>query len=97
MLKLDNTTVVAYTNHKGGMQSAACNKLAIQIWERAIQRDIWISASHIPMVKNTVADSKSRIFSGNKEWSLNPKVFDFLCKKFGKPDVDLSASRLNAK
>ena len=97
MLKLDNTTAVAYVNHKGGTHSEACNKMALDIWEWAIEKDIWLSASHVPGIKNTVADLRSRVFYDNKEWSLNSNVFKLLCKHLGKPDIDLFASRLNTQ
>ena len=51
LLKLDNTTAVAYINKKGGTISASCNKLAKDIWNWAKGQDIWIIASHVPGVK----------------------------------------------
>ena len=96
LLKLDNTTAVAYINKKGGTISASCNKLAKDIWNWAKGQDIWISASHVPGVKNTTADLRSRLFYDNKEWSLNERVVKSLFDQFGKPEIDLFASRLNS-
>jgi hypothetical protein len=31
------------------------------------------------------------------EWSLNPDIFKEICTMFGKPNIDLFASRLNNK
>ena len=97
LLKLDNTTAVAYINKKGGTISASCNKLAKDIWNWAKGQDIWITASHVPGVKNTTADLRSRLFYDNKEWSLNERVAKPLFDQFGKPEIDLFASRLNSK
>ena len=60
--QLDNTTAVAYINEKGWTISASCNKLARDIWNWAKGQDIWISASHVPGVKNTTTDLRSRRF-----------------------------------
>ena len=97
LLRLDNSTAVAYINKKGGMVSKYCNDLAFDIWSWAVKKDIWLSASHVPGVENNIADLKSRYFYDNKEWSLNPYMFEKVCEKFGKPEIDLFATRLNAK
>ena len=97
LLKLDNTTAVSYINKKGGTISYACNEMAKAIWTWAISKNIWLSAAHVPGATNTIADKSSRKFDDNKEWSINDKVIKLLFKKFEKPDVDLFASRLNAK
>ena len=74
LLKLDNTTAVAYISKKGETISASCNKVAKDIWNWAKGQDIWITASHAYGVKNTTADLSSPLFYDNKEWSLNEKV-----------------------
>ena len=51
----------------------------------------------MPGVVNNIADLKSRYFYDNKEWSLNPYIFEQICEKFGKPEIDLFATRLSAK
>ena len=82
---------------KEGTISAFCNKLAKGIWNWAKWQDIWITASHVPGVKNTTADLRSRLLYDNKEWSLNERVANPLFEHFGKPEIDLFASRLNSK
>ena len=79
LLRLDNSTAVAYINKKGGMVSKYCNDLAFDIWSWAVKKDIWLSASHVPGVKNNIADLKSRYFYDNQEWSLNPYMFGPFC------------------
>lgn len=94
---LDNTTAVAYINAMGGMKSPYLNSLTKSIWQWCIDRDIHISAQHIPGRTNVSADFLSRNTSGNLEWSLNDSVYQQLTRLFFIPEVDLFASRLNAK
>ena len=93
---LDNTTAIAYLNHMGGRQSLL-NNLAFEIWSWALSREMWLTAGHVPGVQNIEADFESRHFNDRSEWSLNSHVFEKLQDIFGKPDIDLFASRLNTK
>lgn len=52
---------------------------------------------HVPGVKNVIADELSKKLSMNTEWSLDYHVFHDICSMFGKPNIDLFASRLNNK
>ncbi|CAJ0947618.1 unnamed protein product [Ranitomeya imitator] len=56
-----------------------------------------ISAVHIPGVENWAADFLSRQGLASGEWELHPEIFQQICLHWGTPDVDLMASRLNAK
>ena len=94
-MQLDNSTAVSYIQEMGGCHSRACNQLARVIWQWAKERNIWLSASHIPGVHNVVADTESRQFNDNKEWQLDPTLFAKICRKWGMPIVDLFASRIN--
>ena len=93
----DNTTALAYIKHMGGSRSDRCNKVAKEVWDWAEERRVWISIAHIPGIENVLADYKSRHFSDNLEWSLNDKLFAKVVKVFGEMEVDLFATRLNAK
>ena len=67
-----------------------------------MEQDIWITASHVPRVKNTNADLiRSRLFYDNKEWSLNERIAKpaqaLFFDQFGKTEIELFASRLNSK
>ena len=73
-IQSDNTTAVAYINAMGGIKSADCNNMARQIWLWCIEREIWLSACHIPGSINVEADSESRVFNTSTEWSLHPDV-----------------------
>ena len=93
----DNTTAIAYIKRHGGVRSEQCNRVAQDIWKWAEERQVWLSGAHIPSVENVVADYKSRHFADNLEWSLNDKLFVKIVQRFGKPDIDLFATRLNCK
>lgn len=92
---IDNTTAIAYVNKMGGTKQK-CNEITKQLWLWCIDRNIWLSASHIPGKENVIADKASREKSKpDLEWKLNPKIFDEIVMRWGHPDVDLFASRLN--
>ena len=97
-LRIDNMTAVTYLTNMGGVNSKSCNEMAKEIWHWCIQRHIWISVKHIPGKENVVADFKSRNFSDEgTEWQLNRDIFNKICQKFGTPQIDLFASRLNTQ
>ena len=96
-IKTDNTTTVAYINNFGGVKSIECHKVARDIWEWAFARNNLLCAVHLPGSQNELADKASRIFDTNTEWELDTDVFVEVCKTFGNFQIDLFASRLNAK
>ena len=96
LIKSDNTTAVGYLNHQGG-RKFKLNKLAKDIWLWAKQNQNWITAEYIPGKENLRADKISRTMQSNLEWSLYYDTFEEIIKKFGKPEIDLFASRLNNK
>ena len=85
-LKMDNSTAVSYINNMGGIRSPFLNELAVSIWEWCIFRNIFLSAQHIPGKSNCVADSLSRQFASNLEWSLDQDVFNRLVAITFLPD-----------
>ena len=93
----DNTTALAYVKHQGGVKSPECNEVAQDIWLWCENREMWLSVAHIPGVDNEIADYKSRNFADNPEWGLKQDIFDTIVRVFGKPEIDLFATRLNAK
>ena len=93
----DNTTALAYVKHMGGVKPEECNVLSRHIWDWCEEREIWLSIAHIPGVLNTLADFKSRHFVDNTEWQLSDKIWGKICNAFGTPEVNLFASRINAK
>ena len=60
-----------------------------------MSRNIWLSAEYITSQDNKDADEQSRITHNNAEWHLNSNIFKLIILLWGKPDIDLFASRLN--
>ncbi|XP_060595146.1 uncharacterized protein LOC132749435 [Ruditapes philippinarum] len=92
----DNTTAIAYINNFGGMESRDLDNLSKLIWKWCLDRNVYISAVHVPGRLNS-ADFYSRNFSDSTEWMLKDDIFQRLCKHTFIPDVDLFASRLNKR
>ncbi|KAH9645108.1 hypothetical protein HF086_005653 [Spodoptera exigua] len=97
LLRIDNTTAIAYINRMGGVQYPKLNRIAQQIWQWCENKNIWIFASYIKSKENKEADFESRNFNVDTEWELSHKIFNSIVKKFGQPNIDLFASRLNHK
>ena len=93
-IRSDNTCTVAYLNAMGGVKSQQCNNLAKQIWLWCIERDLWLSATHVPGCENE-ADEGSRHFNESTEWMLDKSIFRQLIHIWKLPDIDMFASRLN--
>ena len=75
--------------------SIQCNELSFEIWSWCKERDIWLTAVHLPGRLNTLADEKSRVFDDKTECMLNVEIFREVVNHFVEPDIDLFASRLN--
>lgn len=93
----DNMTALANINNQGSTHSLECNSLARKIWNWAYARNVWLSAAHIPGKDNIQADAASRKYKDELEWAMADGIFQFLCNRWGKPEIDLFASRLNNK
>ena len=91
----DNRTVMSHINKLGGTQSQKLSNLAIELWNYALNRNLIISAIHIPGKLNVLADQKSRIFKDSIEWMLNPRIFKGVVTRLSQPDIDLFVSRVN--
>ena len=97
LLRIDNTTAIAYINRMGGVKFEKYNSLAREIWQWAEERGIWLTASYITSEKNLVADQLSRMINPDAEWELCDKAFQFIVDSFGLTEIDLFASELNKK
>jgi len=92
----DNITTVHAINKMGTSHSNNCNQVANEIWDLAISKDIWISATHLPGKYNVEADEESRKKDTQLEWKLSEQWFIKLCSALSfKPEIDLFANRLN--
>ncbi|KAI8431183.1 hypothetical protein MSG28_001221 [Choristoneura fumiferana] len=97
LLRIDNTTAIAYINRMGGIQFPHLNKLASEIWNWCEERNLFIYASYIKSKENVEADRASRITNIDTEWELKNSCFQFITKKLGHPNIDLFATRINKK
>ena len=61
-----------------------------------MSREIWLSAQYVPGDLNVEADSASRLFAEDLEWSLHPTIFSELQSTIWSPDIDLCASTLSS-
>ena len=98
-LFMDNTVALKYISKMGG-RKPLLNALARQFWEWCEQRNIWVSAFHIPGELNKRADSlsrKKRKCNEDMEWAIQINIYEKICDKLGYSDIDLFASAKNHK
>lgn len=96
LIRVDNTTAISYINRQGGIQFPHLNNLSRSIWQWCEKRNIWLHASYVN-TKDNCADAESRKINPDTEWELSDEAFQSIIHKFGAPDIDLFASRNNAK
>ena len=94
----DNTVSCAYINKFGG-RKPELDTIAREIWFWCLEKNIHLSAAHVPGIDNCEADEESRSvkFNDDTEWSLQPDIFTDIRQVFPEITVDLFASRLNNK
>lgn len=97
LLRIDNTTAIAYINKKGGVQFPKLSKVAKEIWQWCEDRDLWIFASYISSEDNSEADFESRRLETETEYSLSHSAFNKISRSLGEPEMDLFATRTNTK
>lgn len=97
LLRIDNTTAIAYVNRMGGVQIDKLSVLAKEIWQWCERRQLWIFASYINTKLNVEADAESRALEPETEFSLAKYAYQEITLKFGTPEIDLFASRVNTK
>ena len=97
LLKMDNTSAIAYINKRGGTVSPTLNRLNKEFWLWCMERDITVQAQHLAGALNCTADAESRIMRDRSDWMLCPNVFQAINHKLGPLEVDLFASRLTTQ
>jgi hypothetical protein len=92
LIRTDNTTVVAYINRQGGLQSPHLHTLAhiVIMWSSVHLQSL--RANDVPGVLNLGAKLLSRGNPLYGEWKLHPEVANQVWMHFGIPAVDLYAS-----
>ena len=79
-LRLDNTTAVTYVNNQGGTRSPSLTLLTLELWNWCLQRNILITAEHLPGVSNVLADRELRTFIDSSDWKLQPEIIQYFLK-----------------
>ncbi|XP_026828475.1 uncharacterized protein LOC113562666 [Ooceraea biroi] len=97
LLRVDNTTAIAYINRGGSLRFPKLSALAKSIWQWCESRDLYLFASYIRSADNVVAERESRIVSVETEWEITSRSFDRGLEHFDPFDIDLFASYINAK
>ncbi|XP_038128389.1 uncharacterized protein LOC119774782 [Cyprinodon tularosa] len=97
LVRMDNTTTVAYINRQGGLRSRMLHNLArdLILWSSA--HFLSLRATHVPGDLNTSADLLSRGAPVYGEWTLHPQVVEQIWARCGRAQMDLFASRENAR
>ncbi len=93
LVRTDNTAVVSYINHQGGLHSRPLCKLAHQILVWSQDKFLSLRAVYIPGHLNVGADILSRQGPRPGEWRLHPEVVKQIWRVFGQAQVDLFATR----
>ena len=92
LVATDSTTVVSYIN-KGGMRSGPLCALVWRILTWCTSHQVTLKARHIPGQLNVVADKLSCLGQTiQTEWSLLQEVFQTICRRWDRPQIDLFAS-----
>ena len=81
-------------NNKGGTHSPCLLALTLELWQWCLERNIMISAQHVPGKLNSIAESESRVFNDSSEWKIDPQTISPFLKGC---EIDLFASRLSAQ
>ena len=97
LLKMDNTSAIAYINKMGGTVSPALNNLNKEFWLWCMERDISVQAQHIAGRLNSTADAESREMMDRYDWKFCPQIFQTLNSKFSLLELDLFASQLTTQ
>ncbi len=74
LVRVDNTAVVSYINHQGGLRSCRLNRPAQQVLLQAQDKFLSIRAIYIPGHMNVGADWLSRQAVKHGEWKLHPEI-----------------------
>ena len=93
LLRLDNVTAITYLNQMGGAHSGLLSRLAIEVWNWCLQRNVIIHAEHLPGREN-ICDWESHHMSDSSDWMLDLGVFRTLYENFGQLSINLFAAQL---
>ena len=96
LLCTDNTTVACYINKQGGSRSTSLSLKAEAILQLCQIQEIRIAARHVPGKVNILADFLSRPHMVlQTEWTITHNSLEPVWRVWGKPLIDLFATRFN--
>jgi len=79
---MDNTTVIVYLNHKGGITPPLLYNFAKQACEWCMSQKITLVANHLPGYLNTTANRESRTLQDRWDWQIHPNIFQRINQKW---------------
>ncbi len=97
LLKMDSMSALTYINKMGGTISPELTRLAKELWLWCMERNISLSAEHLPGVLSTIADEESRVMKDRTDGMLCPHVFHQINQRLGPLEIDLFATRLTTQ
>ena len=68
LLKLDNSSAVAYINNHSGTISKKLVSLTWDLWMRCQERNIHIRDQYLPDIQNCTANRESRLMRDRSDW-----------------------------
>lgn len=97
LLRIDNQTAISCINRGGSVKFRHLNDATKLIWDWCENKNLSVFASYITSAENFKADKESRSMSIDTEYQLSNYAFANIIQSFGKPEIDLFASRINNK
>ncbi|CAC5398727.1 unnamed protein product [Mytilus coruscus] len=79
-MRVDNTTAVAYINKIGDTKSGTLIQMVKEIWMWCKEREITLTAKHLPGISNHLADWESRNMSDTSDWMVDRDIFSQVIK-----------------
>ena len=67
LLRMDNTTGIAYINRMGGTRSQTLSQAGCDLWHWCLQQVINLSAVHLPGMMISIADGESRTLQSSAD------------------------------
>ncbi|XP_068205375.1 uncharacterized protein [Palaemon carinicauda] len=94
---VSDSTAVVHCINRGGSKTPNLNQVLVMIFTLVLEKNWFLSASHLAGVQNVIADSLSRTKPLESEWSLDVNSFRWISRLVPGLQVDLFATQLNHK
>lgn len=95
-LMTDSIVTMVYLNKMGG-RWPHLREVAARLLKACEQQGVHLVAEHLPGVKNTWADTLSRLPKDRSDWRLDRRIFQLLEQKWGPHTIDWFATRVNTQ